>query len=305
MTKLRVVLMSVLLLAGTGIGYAQSSNLSHKKALEIQQRTLLVPIAAKKSKNDEVFEQLVKKYWKFNEQVEFVSHKKAAAMLKKNKGKYALLGYSLFVDRTTTRRRNPAYNGMNSKYNKDSYVSNTIQTLVVWLTDKKGSIKVNLSRKYSLERNTIYGLQHLQYLLNYLVADSKHKSLMTFYKRQIKKNAPELKQKTLLIDEKLLAKKLKRAKIKDYYPYPHKIVKTGAVEQALKEQNADYAFIHIASIDYGQGAMNIHFVSNAATGKIYLYLAAKVGMPSIAGIKLHNNRNIGKKQLKKYAKRLK
>ena len=305
MIRFKPVLLVCLLLVSS-LAYSQSSNTSRKKALEIKNRILLVPVATRgPKKNRELFKELVKKYWTFNDKVEYVSATKVKSLMKKNKKKYALLTYSSFSETTMRRTRNLVYNGMNGKYNKDTYIANTIHTLMISL-GKKADIKVNLSRNYSLERNTIYGLMHLQHLLNYLVADAKNKSLMTFYRRQIKKNAPELKTKTLLLDKGLLAKKLKISEIKKYYPYPYKIVDATVIDKALKEQNPDYAFIHIANLDIGRGAMNIHFISSTKGGKIYLYVAPKSGSISgINGIKFRQFYAIGKKQLKRYDKRLK
>ena len=154
------------------------------------------------------------------------------------------------------------------------------------------------------ERNTIYGLMQMQYTLEYLVADPKNKSINTFYRKQIKKNAPELKNKTLLIDRELLAKKMTESKIKKYYPYPYKVVDAPTIDKALKTRSDAYAFIHIANLDVGKGATNIHFISSAKDGKIYLYVAPKVGFSGLNGIKFRQYHAIGKKQLKKYTKRL-
>ncbi|OJJ18798.1 hypothetical protein BKI52_24830 [marine bacterium AO1-C] len=301
----------VLLIFLSSFAYGQSANTSRKEALDIKRRVLLIPIVkGKGKKNSEMFQQLVKKYWTFNESIEYVPAAKVKGMMKKDKAKYALLTYSVFTEWAIRKTRNPLYNErsklMRSKYTRDPYVANTIATLMITLNGRKSLIKTNLSANYSLERNTIYGLMQLQYLLNYLVENPKHRSLATFYRRQAPKNGPELKNKTLLIDKELLSKKLDIAKIKDYYPFPYKLADAPMIDEALKTRSDQYAFIHIASIESGRGAMHIQFISSTKDGKIYLYVAPRAfSIAGLNGIKFRQFHKIGKKQLKRYAKKVK
>jgi len=310
MIKLSTILLSTFLLI-SGAGYTQSANTSRKEALEIKKRVLLVAIPTggnKKSK--ERFKALVEKYWTFNERIEYASTTKVKKLMKEDKTKYALLTYRLFTETAIRSTRNPLYSPRNrtmqSMYTKESYVANTIASLVISLNRKKAHVKTNLSANYSLERNTIYGLMQLQYLLNYLVESPKHKSLATFYRKQIKKNAPLLQTKTLLLDKELISKKLNVSKIRDYYPFPYQIADASTIDKALEERNDQYAFIHVANVDAGRGAINIQFISSAKDGKIYLYVAPRpFSMTGINGIKFNQFHKIGKKQLKRYAKKAK
>lgn len=302
-------LLLVFLLLASSFSYAQMVNTSRKEALEIQKRILLValPNGGNKKAKD-MFKSLVGKYWTFNKKIEYVAASKVKGLMKKHKNKYAVLKYSSFSQTAINKTRNPAYDSRNpvlhSQYKKSRYIANTIRIIMISLNGRKAHVKANLSSNYSLERNTIYGLMQMQYTLEYLVADPKNKSINTFYRKQIKKNAPELKNKTLLIDRELLAKKMTESKIKKYYPYPYKVVDAPTIDKALKTRSDAYAFIHIANLDVGKGATNIHFISSAKDGKIYLYVAPKVGFSGLNGIKFRQYHAIGKKQLKKYTKRL-
>lgn len=297
MKKIKPVFL-VLLLLMSSFSYAQMANTSRKEAMEIQKRTLLVAIPnGGNKKARDMFKSLVGKYWTFNKKIEYTVASKVKGLMKKNKNKYVVLGYSSFSQVASVRTRH-------SLYRRKSYIANTIRTIMISLNGRKAHVKANLSSNYSLERNTIYGLMQMQYTLEYLVADPKHKSITTLYRKQLKKNAPELKNKTLLIDKGLLKKKMNIDKIKDYYPYPYKVVDAPEIDKALRDQKDAHAFIHIANLDAGKGATNIQFISSTKDGKIYLYIAPKVAFSGLNGIKFRHFHAIGKKQLKRYAKRL-
>lgn len=286
-----------LLILMSSLVQAQMVNTSHKKALEIKEKVLLVV-------NKGALGHLVKKYWTFHEKIEYVEGSQVKSLMKKNKGKYVLLENRFIEKKKAVRNYN--YVGGTRTHTTHTITVNSFHALVLSLKRgrKHWDVKINLSDHYSQEHNIMAGLLQMQQVMNYLVADKAHRNVNMFYKKQAKINSLELKNKTLLIDKNLLAKKLKLAKIKEYYPFPYKIVSADFIEKSLKEQNPDYAFIHIANTDTGKGILNVQFVASTYNGKIYSYLRPRGLNFLFLRVVWIRNRNdfVGKTQLRKYAK---
>lgn len=263
--KLPSFFLFILFLFLSSFSKAQSRITSRKTALKIQQRILLVEIPSKpwiKSKDQDFIKNIVKKYWTFHKNVEYVPANQVRSKMKENKGKYALLRF----DTKRSIRRVSKITTTTGKF--ENYKSFIVPALMLSLKPKSAQMKVNLSGLYSLERNVVFGLMHLQYLLKYLVANPKHKSLLTFYKKHVNRNASELKNKTLLIEKDFSGISLD--KVKKYYPFPYKVVSFEEVENAIKEQKPDNVFVETVIFDTGQ--FFLKFISGTKDGKIYLYL---------------------------------
>lgn len=237
----------------------------------------------------------IDKYWTFSSKVEYVTGAKAKEMMKVDKEKYVLIGFGQYIDYEKFKTGvgkdgspagwiNPPsgtrpigapstgyYYNRSTKY---SETANTITTLTV--TDPGNLIKVYLPNVYPSESDAVYGIQQIQYILNYILADEKN-GMMKF-PGQIKKNAVELKNLTLLLDKEDLDPKLTEDAIKKAYPFQFKIVSQEEIDKAILSKDSSVAYVQITDMPTGKGNVSAHFVSNPYDGKLYCYEAPTVAV---------------------------
>lgn len=265
----------------------------------------------------------VEKYWWFSNKVEYVIESKARKMLKAQKGKYVLIGFGQYLDyeKLNTgigRDGNPAGWSHNVKvqdkmpgaasftpkdlgmtYNKStkySSLANEITTLEI--TDPGNIIKAYLPNVFPSESDAVYGIQQLQYILNYLV-DNEENSILKL-PGQVKKNASELKRKTLIIDKEDLDAKLTEAEIKEAYPYPIKIVSQDEIDRAIFEKDSNVVYVQITDAPVGKGKVSAHYLSNPFNGKIYCVELPPVAVVAEGNSIITYGQRIKAKHLKNY-----
>lgn len=316
----------VALLFAFNVSNAQFSMTTKKEALQIKNSVLLVALEEEDAKRikklsnkpeklehyrtqiagrNRALKNAVEKYWSFSSKVEYTTESKAKEMLETEKDKYVMISFGEYLDYESFRTHtgmngSPAGwggSGAGMSYNpstKYTELANVITTLLI--SDPGKIIKAFLPNVYPSEADAVYGIQQIQYILNYLLADEKN--TMVKFMAHIRNNAPELKNKTLLIDKDDLSKKLTESDVKEVYPYPFKIVSQKEIDKAILEKDPTAAYVQIADMPGGKGNVSAHYVSNAADGKIYCYDAPTVSF----GIKGMDVITYGERITKKYLK---
>lgn len=331
-------ILALILIASSA--YGQFSMTSKKEAMQIKNAVLLVSLEEENPKTankltdkpdklehyrnqiegrNHALKNAVEKYWSFSNKVEYTTEARAKELLKTEKGKYVQIGFGQYIDYERFKTGfgadgKPAGWGhtINSSgmkeigmtYNRStkySETANMITTLTI--TDPDNIIKVHLPNVYPSESDAVYGIQQIQYILNYLLADDNN-SIMKL-PGQIKKNSSELKNKTLLLDKEDLDGKLTEKEIKEAYPFTFKIVSQEEIDKAILEKDPNVAYVQITETPGGKGNVSAHFVNNPGDGKIYCYDAPTVAVTIKGSGLVTYGQRIKKHNLEDYAKHAK
>lgn len=275
-------------------GYAQYINTSHKDALEVKKRILLVGLPEDDKflleqyeqdsseyvtlyKNDmegqrQALKEAALKYWEYTDSVVVFSLKEAKSLVKKFPEKYALMTFGeQFQDRYYVKNNNISNSPLVSWQKKDgkfSYNSGKrysvkvlgITSLVIELPKK--IFEIYLPKISPSTGDFIFALKQIQYVLSSILK-SEEGSANKLY-RTINAKSEELKKKTLLIDAREV--ECKEDAVKKAYPYPFKIVNYEAIEDALKTKDDQYVLIQAVRFDTQNSS---YYISSAANGEIY------------------------------------
>ncbi|MFA5419146.1 MAG: hypothetical protein WC341_11875 [Bacteroidales bacterium] len=251
----------------------------------------------------------VENYWNFTANMEYMTESEAFQLMKSNKDKYVILKFGKFLDYERVKTGLGA-NGKPAGWTQDnsgiltyntsthrSELANTITTIEIG--DPKSLIKVYLPNLYPSAADAVYGIQELQYILNYLIADPDHK--IPKIMRHIRDNAGALKDLTLLVDKDMVDEKLSLTEIEEIYPYPFKLVDYEEIEKAILEKDPRYAYVTIVQTPGGKGNVSTQTIMTAATGELLCFNTPKVAV-TIKGTSIVTyNKRISKKQFAIYA----
>ena len=261
---------------------------------------------------NEAIQNAVEKYWNFSNDVVFLPLYEAFELLESDMEGHVLLQYGEYVDFeqfstgfSANGKPTGWYRGSGNaivynpatKYTFFSYLISSFE-----ISSEKSLAKVYLPSLYPSKPDAVFGIQHLEYILNYLV--EKPQNEMRYFDKQISQNAPELKEMTLLIDEKELDSKLKATSIKEYYPYPYKVVSQAFINKAILQEEEQYAYIQIVQTPSGKQSESTHAIVGAKDGKIYYYLTPNISVNIKSSNVLNQNVRIKAKHFEKYAKEI-
>lgn len=120
------------------------------------------------------------------------------------------------------------------------------------------------------------------------------------FKSTKKKYGKELKDKTLLVDRRLLKEKLSEEKFKAIYPYAYKFVDKEEVRKAVLENDESKVYFSIVEEKVG---VYVQYICNAGTGKIYTHKHS-VFQPNEARANKLFDRYVGEGDLKDLSRRI-
>jgi hypothetical protein len=315
------------------LSQAQFSNTKHAEALKIKNSILLVSLEEEDGKfvtklkkkkkrqaelksyldniagRNEAIKNAFENYWTFSDKVEFHPRSVVEKLMKENKGKYvdAMMSefkeYEKFKTHIGLDGRKAGWRSTPSglmEYNpstKYSVTANIITTLKIG--NPKEMITMYLPNALPSKADLVYGVQQMQFILNYLVESEDHK--MSKIKKHIQTLAPKLKDKILLIDRKLTHKKMTNKTIKSIYPFEFELVEGKVLDEAIENKDERYAYVQIVDTPGGKGNVSVHFVMGADDGEIYCIVAPKVAVTLKGTSIIRYNEKIKKKQIQKYA----
>ncbi|MBC7451824.1 MAG: hypothetical protein H7259_10080 [Cytophagales bacterium] len=212
--------------------------------------------------------------WKYNTQIQYLPLSEAKKLMKEQKDIYALLQYAgewgedAFIIDAQPEYRNSitgwkrkgdslVYN-VNSRYAMSNQV---VSSLLITLPKKV--IEVMFPNMYPSEGDLLYAVERMQYSLKYVSNPGASINSMLQHLCDV---APELKQKTLLIDMNTIMPGTTQAEMAKAYPFPFKAVQYNMIEKALIEKDEQYAVLTVYNESQSSG---VHVISNAADGKVY------------------------------------
>ena len=210
---------------------------------------------------DSDIESIMYDYWKLNDKVQFLSNDMINTIVLNNESKYAILSINMVkaTDVSTYGTRINHFLIFSVKlaenlkkerpvYYQDLDFSSTVDKPVVG----KGDI--------------LFALDVLQ---NHLAARMLGKEMLGWYS-QIQSNKGQLETKTLLIDVKLVDKKLTEEDVPLNYPYKFQFCNNTDIEKAQLNRNKDYATIKIVPMGMGTNVL-MHLVIDCENGKLISY----------------------------------
>lgn len=149
--------------------------------------------------------------------------------------------------------------GMYRKSNEASYLELLVSQ------KERGLVTVYLPADTTSKIDFVYGIQQMQYVLNYL---QEGKDIRKF-KAQLHQNHKELKDKILLIAREDLDQKITEADIKKIYPYPFEICDREKIEQAILSKSPNYAYVQLVISFRNRENLINHYISGTEDGKLY------------------------------------
>ena len=244
-----------------------SKQVKVEDAIIVKERTLLVVRTENSAFNNKI-EDLVKRYWKFNKNIEFVSEAKLEQSLAGNENKFCLLTIqdiliTEFLNNTTFQNEYLRFAlnlGEEAGKKKPLFHQN-----IAFKEDDRKIKKVNVFKNGTLDLEKKEILFALDFLQNHLMARAEGKTRMTFYYEPIE-NTGKLAGKTLLIARNDMDKNVNEQLIRDNYPYAFKIVDSAEIEKAYLQRSKEFAFVEIAPLGYSRGGM-LHYIVNCEDGQ--------------------------------------
>ena len=246
--------------------------------------------------------------WTFSENIKYLPMSEAEDLVKSNKDKYVLLKFGEYIDYeryktglgrngqpagwSADRNGNMTYN-VSTRY---SVLANVITTLEIG--DPKSMIKVYLPTVYPSISDAVFGLEQMQYILNYLISSPDHK--ITKIHKQIKENSLELKDLTLLVDKMEVKKGLTEEEIKEVYHYKFEIVDAEVIDNAILNKDPKYAYVSVVDVPGGKGNVSSHVIMGTGTGVLYRYLMPKVAFGIKGTSIITYNQRVKKNHFEKY-----
>lgn len=220
----------------------------------VESRTLLVELYGDPD-IDENVKELVDKLWKFNQNIHYASKEIVAGILKNNESKYAVLAVDMV-------------HAVNDGYTNDFF------RFSVKLGEKHNKTKPVFFQDvpFSLEnKKTILAKRDIIFVVNYIqnhfYARKEGKTRMGLFYSELKENLGKLENKTLLIDRKLMDKKLIENEIAANYTFPYKMADEKEIEKAILTNDKRYAYIEIVPIGGGYDVM-MHCIIDCENARI-------------------------------------
>jgi hypothetical protein len=247
---------------------------------------------------NEAIRYAVDNFWTFSQSKEFVPYKKALTLMKS--GKYVMLQFGTITIRemqgTGTgslggpvgwRKDNQGNLSYNPQTKKIVPIDNVTTLQIVVPKKDYGAIITNMPSDIPSKADAVYGIQQLQYVLNFVDSGKKIKEI----EKQYSINHAELKDKVLLFDKDDLDDEVNEQLIKKYYSYPFEITSLEKINEAILSKDKRYAYVQLVPLEGGKKVVNNHYVCSAEDGKIYAVVEKKTAF-TVAG------NTIGVKQIK-------
>lgn len=202
-------------------------------------------------------EELIDKYWTYSENYVLVSNEELPKSTKAHRYRYADADFLIKpnIDRRVL------YQGVNT------FIINSSKGTIIEIRLDDEISKVDI----------VYALKVSQFILN---------NLTKFSKKWIWKDSPkyfgeEMKEKTLLINEKLLGN-ITADDIKSVYPYKFKIVDKTEIENAILNQSKEYLIIYQGMKSFEDGnAQPINIIYSTEDGSIVSWKSSSVTIGSV------------------------
>lgn len=226
-----------------------------------------------KTKNER-FEQSVKEYWIYNEEILSMPLSEANKLLNQDIEKYAIIRFG----KLSSERIGSYFS--NSSFYKPKEYSNANRIEIDTPTERVGVLLPFYSEpfpKYIID----YAIKQAHYTVNYIY---ENKGTALFFK----KYNSELQEKVLLIPEIYMDKSLHIVDINKLYPYEYKIVSLETIERVILNSEPDSAYLMIVPVPVGGDLVYYHYISNPLDGKVY-------------GLTSSNKPVVKKKNIQKYA----
>ncbi len=243
-----------------------------EEAKMAKDRALLV-VRTGKDDFDKKIEEVVKNYWKFNQNISFTSQEDLKQLLKGNEQKYCVLTIQDIVSSQTSNNASNFENefmrfavslGEKADNKKSLFYQN-----IAFKEDDRDFKREKLfgkSPEYTLDLDKKEILFALDFIQNHLIARTEGKKRGTFYYEVIE-NTGNLANTTLLIAREDLHEKLTEQDIKDNYPYKYKIVDYKKIEELYLLRSKGFSFVEVAPMGEATGHM-IHYVVSCADGQL-------------------------------------
>jgi hypothetical protein len=115
-------------------------------------------------------------------------------------------------------------------------------------------------------REIIFAMETIQ---NHLIARTEGKTRM-YFTWEVVDNFGKLETKTLLVDEKQLAKKFTKEDFKANYPYAFEVTNMARIEKVLQSRDKKYAYVELVP-DGTSAVILSHYVIDCENGQVISY----------------------------------
>jgi hypothetical protein len=210
---------------------------------------------------DERIKKNVKEFWKYNSEVVFSTSEAISNLVKSNAGKYAVLMIDLVNVYKASLNPGPA----------NQFIRFSI-TLGEKFDDKRPVFYQDVVPEVQKEiyvlnqREIIFAISCIQ---NHLTARSEGKNRM-FFTWEMIDNSGKLETKTLLVDEKILAKGFTPNNFKENYPFAFEITDVSHIEKALLNKDKKYAYVELVPTGTSSRVLT-HYVVDCENGQVISY----------------------------------
>jgi len=237
------------------------------------------------------------KFWKFSKSgIEYMTLKQAEALKKAGNKDYSVL-YCVSSAMSNTSSGFNDGDGLNwtwdiqdqSKDNEyfEGFTEMKISTLED--LDKKPIFYVVLTDIFPTTTSLVNGISTLQTYMDTRLRSKRDKediSALELMKQWVEKNNKELKNKTLLIREDLLAKGYDHNKVAETYPYKFEIVNSAKLDSVVYAQDSRYVYALVApGVNSGTKSNQVWYMQTivgADNNEFYAYV-----MPGMGGAMLN------------------
>lgn len=207
---------------------------------------------------NKAMKEVVEKYWPWKSNgIEYKTYREVEALKKSKSRDYAII-YS--ISQSASRFYGDAsYNsksGLNWSWDmkEDSedrdYIKYFTTLIVNVIEDLKRTpvYQTSLPDIFPTKASLVFGMNNCKAYFDYRLGTKKNKEKINgldLIEQMARENAPKLKTMTLLIRTDWLDKKLPEKGIKNFYPYPYKVVSREEMDDAIMTEKDNTAYIII------------------------------------------------------------
>jgi hypothetical protein len=225
---------------------------------------------------NEILQNVIQKYWTYNNIIEYKSMSAADSMMEIEKEKYVKICFGNYKDIDDNdyndKKNDVANDDLNNSNVAYSLPKSEVNIRTIEIITRKSYIqKYLLARAYLPEVNptyadAVYGIQLMQYYFKYLESNEKN-NIYKFYK-DIANRCCKLKNKILLFNQELIDAGITEDSIESVYPYKFKIADLNEIDSAIINRDTNYAYIQIVNTP-GEAGTEVRFsINNAEDGDV-------------------------------------
>ncbi len=314
MNKLKLFSSALLLLLGAGISKAQFGYIKPDDMDAIHSRTLVVVV---EKPSDELTEKINKKHkgagdayskaiddfnknfaaavaqsWKISEgSADDIQYKSLDELNDISDKKNYVVLFCRSVAHEDLQAPYPAKNGImwwpdykEVAHDKDFSSKMTVMGIAFLDKFSKGApvYQVPLPDLYPTKEDVKYGVNIINAYIMYMINHRKDNQ-KKLNEQMLQDNQSSLKDKTLLLPRDYTDKKITKAQMDKYYPYPYMIAGKDTIAKAIDSSDSRYAIAMVVPTDLESSATGgleyVEIVYNAEDGSIYASSGVP-GMPS-------------------------